>query len=407
MKKILFTVLTMLTLSASSFSAPIVESIELKGLKRVKEELVYKELLLKVGDEFDDVKLKKSIRNLMNTHLFYKIKPEIEKHDDKVRLKLNFKERYSLIPLPKIRLKSNGSVRAGIEVRDYNFRGRGDRASILFTKWFGKDRDNGERVSASLLLYKFWKNRYNLLIGADYEKTYDNELYQDKVLESVYDFENYRANFGVQKYLDPYKVKSIYVGLAPELSSFDVKKGKEIKDKFQNYLVTSFNYDLTTDRVYYITGYRWGTGIKYAEPIFSDTSTGTLTAYFKNYSHFKREDNLVISISGGTKFGYSGKEFTVSAGIPGYSNERQTGKRYVYTSAKYRTNIINKWLYVAPSIIIGDGFDNLPDDLLVSFGFEIESFWAKLSDGIIKLKVYRGTGRTSETKTLFKVSFRW
>ena len=82
MKKILFAVLTMFTLSASSFSAPIVESIELKGLKRVKEELVYKELLLKVGDEFDNVKLKKSIRNLMNTHLFYKIKPEIEKHDD-------------------------------------------------------------------------------------------------------------------------------------------------------------------------------------------------------------------------------------------------------------------------------------------------------------------------------------
>ncbi len=407
MKKLFKVMAFIIILSANSFSAPIVESIEFLGLKRVKEELVYKELLFKVGDEFTETKLKKSIRNLMNTHLFYEIKPDVKEHDGKVKIKLNFKERYSIIPLPKVRLKSNGSVRAGIEIRDYNFRGKGDRASILFTKWFGKDRDKGERISANVLLYRFWKNYYNAILGASYERNYDRELYKNGNLESVYDITRYRLGFKLQRYLDPYKIKSLTIGLEPEILNYDVSKGKNIEDRFENYLVASFSYDLTTDRVYYLTGYKWGIDISYAEPASSDTSTGTVSMYFKNYKHFRREDNLIVSVGGGTKFGYSGDGFLITAQIPGYSDERQTGKHYVYTSAKYRVNVIDKWLYVAPSVISGDGFDNSPDDFLLSFGLEVEGFWAKLSDGIIKFKIYRGTGRTSETKTLFKFSFRW
>jgi len=403
MRKLL---LLLILLTSQAYSATV-ESIEFFGLKHVKESLVKKELLLKVGDRFDREKLKKSIRNLMNTHLFYSIKPELKFHNDKVDVKLLFRERYSLIPLPKFRLKSDGSVRAGFEIRDYNFRGRGDRASLLFQKWFGKESDRGSKASVNFLFYRIWDNTYNLITGVDYSNSYNHELYEDGKLKSKYDFKEFGLRLGVQRYLDPYKIKSIYVGINPKWEDYSIKSGEHIDDRSQNYIILSFKHDLTTDEVYYVKGSVFGIDLSYAEPIASDTSTGTVTGYFRKYMHFFREDNLIISLYGGTKVGYSGNGFELEAGIPGYSSKRQTGRRYLKTFVKYRVNLLNRYLFIAPSVVAGDGFNNLPDDLLLSFGVEVEAFWARLSDGIIRFKVYRGTGRTSRTRTFFKLGFRW
>ncbi len=388
-------------ISVNSYSETI-EKIEICGLKWTKEKFVRRELLFKEGDEFSEEKLKKSIRNLLNTHLFYKIIPEIDKKDEKVTVKLKIKERFPIVPIPKFRIKTDESFRAGVEVRDYNFRGMGHHLFVGYTRWFR----NENRERNGYLYSKFYRvleDKIDIGAGVNFFESRNNDFVKDGTTVGKYDLKILRTNFYLTKYLDAEKIHKVTVGLRPEF----IRYSDWISDVDEYYLSFGYTVDKTTDMVYYTKGSLFYVYTELAQPTLSSVFTGRLIASYSNSVRKREIDTITYGISAGTKVGYSGDGFILNAGIPGYTSEKTEGKRFLSFNISYRMAVVDKSVFLKPTIAGGDAFSSKPDDFLLSPGIEVEAFWAKLVDGIIRFKIFKGIGNGSDTQTSLKFGFRW
>lgn len=401
MRKILAALLISLITVGESFGAPVKE-IKVEGLKWTKKRFVLRELLLKSGDEFSEKKLKESIRNLLNTHLFYRVEPVVLKKEEGVVVVLKVKEKFPIVPLPKLRLKSNGSYRAGLEVRDYNLLGMGHRLYIGYVKWFKTDSESYSYYTY-FNLYRIVKNSINIYGGASYSSNREDYIVNG-TKKGEYRVKRKELLLGTHLYLDNRKINRLSVGVRPiftDYSSF-------LKDRKIYYGELSYTKDSSTDMVYYQVGSRLTVSLSQSLPQFSDLTTGNLNVTYKNSVKFGDQRTRIYSVGFGTKLGYSGGGYQLTAPIPGYSAERITGKRFFFGSFSLRRPVVDKSVYVKPTIILGDAFRWWkPDDLLVSTGIEVTAFWVRLADGIIRFKLFRGIGRGADTQSSLKLTFRW
>ena len=400
MKKLLLIPLLLFLLQEESFGVTV-EKIEVEGLRWTKKEFVLRELLIKPGKDFSREKLEQSIRNLLNTHLFYRIEPRIQKRKNGVIVVLRVKERFPIVPLPKFRVRSSGSYRAGFEVRDYNLMGMGHKIYAGYVKWF-KSKDESFNYYTYFNLYRVVNGNFNVYGGVNYSSEKE-----DYVVNSVKNGE-YRVKrkeflLGTHIYLDKKKVNQLDVGLKPAF----VEYSQILNDKHLYYVKLSYTKDLSTDMVYYQKGSLLNISINQTIPGVSSLSTGSITASYTNSIDYGNYRTGIYSLGFGTKLGYSGGGYQLTAPIPGYRDERVTGKRYLFASFSIRNPIIDRSLYFKPTLVVGDAFRWRPNDLLVASGFEVTAFWAKLVDGIIRFKLFRGIGREADTQSSLKLTFRW
>ncbi|MEO2082836.1 MAG: POTRA domain-containing protein [Desulfurobacteriaceae bacterium] len=378
-----------------AFSATV-ERIEIEGLKWTKEEFVRRELLLKPGEEFSEEKLRESVRNLLNTHLFYEVKPSVKRFDGKVVVRLKIRERFPVVPLPKLRLKSDGSYRAGLEVRDYNVGGMGHRLYAGYVKWFNSDHREF-KYYLRLYLYRLL-NDVDFGIGA-YRSLYSSEDANGK----EYTVSSVSVPVYMKRYLDPKKVNQLSLGFTP----VRLRYTDPFKDRDFYYTSFTFVRDSSTDRVYFVEGRRYGISLSYSVPSISSVSTGSVRVSYSNSIAVKGAETKIYELFLGTKLGYRSDSLLISAPLSGYRESKVLGEKYAVAGVSYRKPLIDKWLFVKPSVRVGDAFDSSPDDLLVSVGLEVEAFWVKLVDGIIRFKLFRGLGPGGDTSSSFKLSFRW
>ncbi len=359
-----------------------VEKIEVEGLKWTKKKFVLRELLFKPGDEFSEQKLKKSVRNLLNTHLFYKVVPQVERVGNGVVVRLKLKEKFPIVPLPRLRLKTSGSYRAGLELRDYNLLGMGHRLSVGYLKWFNS-KEESHTYYGSLNLYRVIRNRANVYAGFDY-----SSLEESRELS---------LPFGIHFYLDSKKVNQLSLGLDP---TFLRHSGN---DRNVYYVTLSYTRDLSTDMVYYVKGGTLSVWAVQSLPQASDVSTGTVGASYENSVHVRGTETYVYSLSTATKLGYCGEDFKVAVPVPGFKEDRTVGKRYLTANFGWRKPLIDKSVYAIPRVF--GGITNR--HFLTSFGLEVTAFWVRIADGIIRFKVFRGIGEGSDTQTNLRLTFRW
>ena len=386
--------------SVQSATLPVLE-VKVEGLRWTKESFVLRELLLKPGEPFSEKKLKESVRNLLNTHLFYEVKPLVIRRKNGVIVVLKVKEKFPIVPLPRFRLKTDGSYRAGIEVRDYNLLGMGHKIFAGYLKWFRTDNES-YRYYVYLNLYRIIENRFNLFGGATYSSEREDYIVNSKK-KGEYKVKRREFLIGTHIYLDRQKINQLSLSLRPVFSNYS----SILQDRKIYYGELSYTRNLSTDMVYYRVGSRLNLSASYSLPGVSDLSTGKFTVSYSNSVKYGKYRTRIYSGGFGTKIGYSGGGYQLQAPIPGYKSERKTGKRYLFGSFSIRRPIVDKSVYLKPTLIAGDAFRWMPDDLLVSAGVELTAFWAKLADGMIRFKLFRGLGKGAETKTSLRLTFRW
>ena len=386
--------------SVQSATLPVLE-VKVEGLRWTRESFVLRELLLKPGEPFSEKKLKESVRNLLNTHLFYRVEPLVIRKKNGIIVVLKVKEKFPIVPLPKFRLKTDGSYRAGMEVRDYNLFGMGHKLYLGYVKWF---RTDNESFSYYVYwnLYRIIKERFNLYGGATYSSDREDYVVNSEK-RGEYRVKRREFLLGTHVFLDRRKVNQLAFGLRPVFTDYS----SILNDKKIYYGELSYTRNLSTDMIYYRVGSCFNVSLSYSLPGVSDLSTGRFTASYSNSVKYGKYRTRIYSGGFGTKVGYSGGGYQLEAPIPGYAAERITGKRYLFGSFSVRKPIVDKSIYLKPTIIAGDAFRWTPDDLLVSVGVELTAFWAKLADGMIRFKLFRGLGRGGETKTSFRLTFRW
>ena len=383
MKPIKLIVLISLLTTTTCYSA-IVESINFIGLKWCKKEFVEREILLKPGKEFSEELLKKSVRNLLNTHLFYKINPLVKKlKNGNVKITFYVKERFPIIPVPKFRLKSDGSYKVGIEIRDYNLSGMGNKLFIGYTKWINTEFSQDRYLYFQL--YRLIKQK-----GSINGNVYSHEDESEKT---------FKISVASPWFLDREKIHTLTPGTT-YLFLRD-KDTNKIKHYFFPFL--SYSIDRTTDHVYYTSGTLITFYVKTAIPEISSTFTGSFVGSYSKQIHTKNVDSWGYSFLSGTNFG--NYVFPLSSGIPGYDDSKSSGKRFFTFSLNYRKAVIDKSVFVKPELYFGTVFPSR--NFLLTPGVEAEIFWAKLVDGIIKLSFFRGIGSDSSAQANVKFGFRW
>ena len=380
--------------------APVVKAIKVVGLRWTKKEFVLRELLLRPGEPFSEKKLKESIRNLLNTHLFYSVKAEVLREKGGVVVVIRVKEKFPVVPLPRFRLKSDGSYRAGLEIRDYNLLGMGNRLFVGFTKWFNT-QDESDSQFVKVRLYRVAEN-----------VTFDAGVYRSSSVVTVVDtgrelgktrVETISTPVSALFYLDPTKVHKFSFGVSPTFTFYN----SLLSDKRIYYLNGSYELDRTTDMVYYTVGSRSWVSVSYAAPVISDLTTGAVSAgHFKSF-HLKGTRTFNYSLVGATKVGFSGAGYKLSVPIEGYRGEAKSFKRYLLGTVSYRFPVIDRSVYAEPTLQAGVGANNSPEKLLTSVGVSLTAFWAKLADGIIRFKLFRGLGSGGTLKTSFRLTVRW
>jgi len=401
MRKLITALIISLIAAGKSLGAPVKE-IKIEGLKWTKKRFVLRELLLKPGDEFSEKKLKESVRNLLNTHLFYRVEPVVLKKRDGVILVLKLKEKFPIVPLPKFRLKSNGSYRAGLEVRDYNLLGMGHRLYVGYVKWFKTD-DESYSYYTYFNLYRVIENRINLYGGASYSSNREDYIV-NSTKKGEYRVKRRELLLGTHLYLDREKVNQLSIGVRPVFTDYS----SILKDSRIYYGELSYTKDFSTDMVYYQVGSRFTVSLSQSIPQLSDITTGSINVTYRNSVKFGDQKTKIYTLGVGTKLGYSGGGYQLTAPIPGYRAERTTGKRFIFGSFSLRRPVVDRSVYVKPTLILGDAFRWWkPDDLLISTGIEVTAFWVRLADGIIRFKLFRGIGQGAETQSSFKLTFRW
>jgi outer membrane protein assembly factor BamA len=394
--------LALIALSLFPLNAPgaVVSKVELFGLKWTKKEFVLRELLIKPGQEFSQEKLKLSIRNLLNTHLFYRVKASVTQEGDRVTVKLYLKEKFPIVPLPRVRFKSSGAYKGGLELRDYNFLGMGHKLFTGYTRWFNQEEPS-KKAFVYANLYRVIKGKGDLSLGVFYSEG-TKKLIEGEREAGKYKEKSVSLPVSVKLYLDPKKVNQLSLGLTPQFS-----QSQSVKNRHFYYLNLSFGKDFTTDMVYYTVGQRFLSTVSLAIPELSSLFTGSLNFSYEKFRRVKGAQTINYKLSFGTKIGYSGSTFYLKAPIPGCREEKITGKRFLVGRFSYRIPLIDKSVFLKPSLFVGEAFNNSPRRVLTSAGVEVNAFWARLADGIIRFKVFRGLGGYGETESSFKLSFRW
>ena len=400
MKRAIFSFLCLLLIFSQAQGVPL-KAIEIKGLKWTKEKFIRRELLLKPGEPFSEEKLKESIRNLLNTHLFYRIDPVIVKKKRGIILILKVKERFPIVPLPKFRIKSSGSYRGGLEVRDYNLLGTGHRLYVGYVKWF-KTQNESYSYYTYFNLYRVIKDRINVFGGLSYSTDREDYIENSKKL-GEFRVKRRELLIGTHFYLDSRKINQISVDVRPTITDYS----QILSDKKIYYGEISYTKDLSTDMVYYQKGSKLTVSVSQAIPEASDISTGAFQVRYENSVSYGKFRTRIYSGGVGTKLGYSGGGYQLRVPIPGYKSEEITGKRYFFGSFSLRKPIVDRSIFIQSKVIFGDAFRWRPDDLLISPGIEITAFWARLVDGIIRFKLFRGIGKGADTQSSLKLTFRW
>ena len=401
MRKLVLLMATFLAIYGGSSLGALIEKIEIYGLKWTREEFVRRELLIKEGEEFDEKALSLSVRNLLNTHLFYRVKAEVIRDGEKVKVKLYLKEKFPLVALPRMRLRENGSYKAGLEVRDYNLFGMGHRLYTGYIRWYNTDEPS-KKAFIYLNLYRVIGQMGDLSLGAYYNEN-RKELVEDGQNLGSYTEKSYTLPLSTRFYLDRKKVHQITLGITPYISL----PSTLLKDRRLYYFNLSYTEDRSTDMVYYTVGKRLTVGGQVSAPGISSVFTGELNLSYLNSIREGSLKTACFRLYGGTKVGYSGKGYYLTSPMPGFRAQETVNRRYMAASYSYRFPVVDKSVFVKPSVWAGDSFKNVPDDLLVSVGVELTAFWVKLADGIIRFKVFRGLGRGADTQSSFRFSFRW
>ncbi len=401
MKRLPLIIAVLVLLLSGSSRGAVIERIEIYGLKWTKERFVRRELLIKEGQEFSPKALSLSIRNLLNTHLFYRVKTSVTYEEGKTVVKLYLKEKFPVVPLPRVRFKEDGSYKTGLEVRDYNLFGMGHKLYLGYTRWYNTDRPS-KRSFIYLNLYRVIGDGRDLSLGAYYSQSWESLVNNGKE-EGEYREESYTFPILVKLYLDKKKVNQLTLGLTPYLSF----PSRLIRDRRLYYLNLYYTKDYSTDMVYYTVGKRFRVGGNLALPEVSSVFTGDLSiSYLKSVKRGKLK-TLSYRAVAGTKIGYSDRGYYLTSPIPGFKPEKVINKRYAAVNLFYRFPVVDRSVFLKPSLWVGDSFKERPDDLLVSAGLELNAFWVKLADGIIRFKIFRGLNGGADTQSSFRFSFRW
>jgi outer membrane protein assembly factor BamA len=134
--------------------AAIITSIEFIGNKVTKPQILRQEMLVKEGDVADPSLIERSRQAIMDLGLFISVRADVELRDKGVLLRIHVKEKYFILPMPKLNRDDDNNISLGIELGFDNLAGLNQKLKLRYESEDVPEVSGG-KITTSLLSYSY------------------------------------------------------------------------------------------------------------------------------------------------------------------------------------------------------------------------------------------------------------
>lgn len=141
-------------LAAPAPAAGVIVAIEFIGNEVTREKILRQEMTIKEGDVADPVQIEISRQAIMDLGLFTSVRADLEPREAGVLLRISVKEKYYILPVPKLNRDDDNNFSYGAEISFDNLSGLNQKLKMRYEAEDSTEVRGG-KVMTSLLSYSY------------------------------------------------------------------------------------------------------------------------------------------------------------------------------------------------------------------------------------------------------------
>lgn len=348
---------------------PVIREIVFEGNEITEPVTMEREMVVAVGDAADPKKIERSRQGIQDLGLFREVKVRQQDVEGGVRLVFTLREKWYVIPIPRLEANSDGDTGYGLQLRWANLWGLNHRWEMLAVQrdFKRQDKDGSTNFSTNYDIPFIGSSRNALNLSATYND-------QDSTTDDGIDFRERteRLGFVLSRSLNEgprsqgWKVGA---GLSWNRQTATGEDAPE-SDGMATSPALQISYRKLHDHLYSETGRIFSTSVGFAvDDVLSDYS------YFSHFSRYINEiavgktEHQTLRMSAEIGGLYGGPpasepdafEFGGSTKLRGYDRERIQGDFAYYGAVDYLRPLHWNWLRLLSTFEVGSALDSLDD----------------------------------------------
>lgn len=140
--------------AAPSTDPSVIVAVEFMGNKVTRKKILRQEMTVKEGDVADPVQIEISRQAIMDLGLFTSVRADLEPHEGGVLLRITVKEKYFILPVPKLNRDDDNNFSYGAEISFDNLSGLNQKLKLRYEAEDSTEVRDGKIVT-SLLSYSY------------------------------------------------------------------------------------------------------------------------------------------------------------------------------------------------------------------------------------------------------------
>ncbi len=346
-----------LVLAQDDFAYPptpatlIISEIRFVGNQTTRPEIFHQVMLVKVGDPANPEMIERSRQAIMDLSLFKSVTAELLQEAGRTVLLIVVKEKYYILPIPKLNRDADNNFTLGAQLRMDNLAGLNQRLKITYET---EKVDTADDLSTTSRL----EYSYPRIRGTPYDIEINvarTRLPSDKVVDGapeIFEGEVSTAGIGVTRWVKqdlPGVGWRVGSGLTWQKQFYDVYAGapQDLKQGRGVAITALVEHTDVHDHLYSRSGKVYGyNGVYGSPPLGSDSDFTTYRFYFRGYfpltdkPHRTLDMQVQLGLGSDQLFGPA-YALGGSNTLRGYASGSITGNAFFLANVEYQTPLFD------------------------------------------------------------------
>lgn len=372
----------------------LIQAIEFHGDKVTRHQILLQEMLVQVGDVADPVLIEQSRQAIMNLGLFTSVVATTERREDGVILHFHLKEKYYILPVPKLNRDDYNNISYGAEISADNLFGLNQQLKLRY------EADNATTVTEGEITNYLLAYAYPRVLGSAWSLATEAVLVRQPVesSSSVYEQDAWSWAFRLSRWLNrrgPSRGWQVGSGLVWRQNSHEYRAGPATNTFIDASAVgvpLSVQFINVNNYLYSRGGVDYGYIGEFGAEVFgSDTHYNRHELYYRRYYLLKGRPHQNIDLqwklglSSGELFPGEAYAYTLggSKSMRAYERNTVNGNAYMLINLQYLTPVFGyKPLRLVAFTDIGNAYPSNTEmhlgkmlwDVGVGFRLRLKSF---------------------------------
>ena len=190
--------------TASGAPAGVITAIEFTGNRVTNPKILRYEILVKEGDIADPALIERSRQAIMDLGLFVSVQASVEQGEGGIVLRFTVKEKYYILPVPKLNRDDDNNISFGAELSLVNLAGLNQQLKLRY------ETEDAAGLSGGKIETNFLSYNYPRMFGSPYQlhteisqSRLPVEVVSGTTITSLYELEAWTASLQITRWLAP------------------------------------------------------------------------------------------------------------------------------------------------------------------------------------------------------------